>query len=863
MLKEDVLAKVDPEQFYREYFEGWKPGKNVTCAKADENHGEGDQTPSMSLSGKNGKAFCHGCGFWATTPVGVVEAMEGISFEEACRRVYDLAVERLVPEGVLKAAREKLAGYDYALARLESARGITRKTVDRYGIGWDGRLVIPIRNDLGYAVDARRYDLLGKFEVKILSYKEGYGGARIWPLDQLKGKEVYFFEGEMDTLLAIDQGLPAVTLTSGAMTWRPEWNKLFKGKDVVMVPDVDKPKKRPDGTTFSPGIDGARKRAAEIAKVAATVRTVLLPLSGEKDEKDFTDWVLKKGGSGATLRELAAKQAPKHGGRVVKGLDAEVDETAETVDETTDPLSSFREFSKTEELYMRRAEETFAELLSKGAFFRNEQAEMFYVPKGGRSIRVVHKGEGLQAHLAKMHPLLNGSTSAGKFVIQHILNHANEASRSSHSGAWSLFHEDSLYLHAGNDKILRARDGELTVLENAVNKDKILLESPPMSKEFVPEAKADIGRAVDLFWRHVVQNLAISEQDQYLTACWLLGIFFRNYIKPKPIIRLLAKTASGKSTASRVLSNFVYGDEMLQHSATTVAATYAMSQSSPFLLFDNIETRNMTQGFEDFLLVASTGGMKAKRQDGTDSGVVLEQTGCLILTNGIEPFVRHELIDRNIELELNSYKFGQSNFNESQVTAEIRRHRGTMLSGLLKMLSKYVVPRVKRGEIQRIGREFGPHSKERFNEYLALMSIILDALWSFRPNKTHGIPHQVVAEWLDEQTVSSQRQDEGTNEVLYFLSTFAERRDRLMDCSIMVKKEDGKIRLRGTTMELLSDFRIMSKHLGIKCPWSSARQLGTRLADSENVLRKAGWDRVQKVNAGRRLYEYVCKVQKN
>jgi hypothetical protein len=137
------------------------------------------------------------------------------------------------------------------------------------------------------------------------------------------------------------------------------------------------------------------------------------------------------------------------------------------------------------------------------------------------------------------------------------------------------------------------------------------------------------------------------------------------------------------------------------------------------------------------------------------------------------------------------------------------------------------------------------------------MSIILDSLWAFRPDNLHGTPHQVVAEWLDTQTVAAQRQDEGTSDILYYLSTFAERRDAIMDCQVPVKIEGGKVHIRATTRELLSDFRLLSRHLGIRCPWASERQLGTRLADADSILHKSGWSRKSITVHGRRVYDYV------
>ncbi len=409
--------------------------------------------------------------------------------------------------------------------------------------------------------------------------------------------------------------------------------------------------------------------------------------------------------------------------------------------------------------------------------------------------------------------------------------------------------------------ILKTHGKKSEIIRNAINKDRVLLETPAGNRAFNPEVDIKVRQSLDLFWDLVICNIPISKANRFKVAAWMLGIFFKEYIRPKPLLRFEARTASGKSTASKLISMLIYGDELLQHAATTSAATYVMAKQYPLLIFDNIEARNMTADFQDFLLIAATGGMKSKRQLSTDTGIVQESARCLVLTNGIEPISRHELITRTLEVQLDLNRFGLKNFNETKILHRLKKERGKILSGLCKMLAYYVVPRIKNGDISKIMRRFPSHSKERFNEYMALMAIILDGIWPYRRVPGYGAPHQLITEWLESDTEGSGEQMEGTNQVLYFLNTFAIRWERLLDLETTYVAGKDIVTIRGTTRALLSDWRVMAKQLGIKCPWQNERQLGTRIADAEKIWRKAGWRRVKKLSCGRKFYEYTCKKE--
>jgi putative DNA primase/helicase len=59
--------------------------------------------------------------------------------------------------------------------------------------------------------------------------------------DVLKAETVYIVEGEKDTDRLWSLGIPATTNPHGAKKWREEYNQPLAGKQMVILPDNDKP----------------------------------------------------------------------------------------------------------------------------------------------------------------------------------------------------------------------------------------------------------------------------------------------------------------------------------------------------------------------------------------------------------------------------------------------------------------------------------------------------------------------------------------------------------------------------------------------------------------------------------------------
>jgi hypothetical protein len=104
---------------------------------------------------------------------------------------------------------------------------------------------------------------------------------------------VFIAEGEKDVEVLRDFGFCATCNSGGAGKWRPEFNQLFSGKEVCILPDAD-----------PPGWRHALNVARELIGIAAKIQILELP-----GAKDPADW-FGQGHSELELIELV--EAPCH-----------------------------------------------------------------------------------------------------------------------------------------------------------------------------------------------------------------------------------------------------------------------------------------------------------------------------------------------------------------------------------------------------------------------------------------------------------------------------------------------------------------------------------------------------------------------
>jgi hypothetical protein len=142
-------------------------------------------------------------------------------------------------EAKVKGWHDALMSSPDLLDEFKSARGLFDHTLTKFMIGWDRDhkcYTIPVRGADGELLNIRRYQTRPDKNRRKMWGVEGRNQPRLYPLSVLDDdpESIIICEGELDALITIQNGFPAITRTGSAKTWRAEWNKHFKDKIVYL-----------------------------------------------------------------------------------------------------------------------------------------------------------------------------------------------------------------------------------------------------------------------------------------------------------------------------------------------------------------------------------------------------------------------------------------------------------------------------------------------------------------------------------------------------------------------------------------------------------------------------------------------------
>jgi hypothetical protein len=210
-----------------------------------------------------------------------------------------------ITEAKVKGWHSALMSSHDLLDEFKSARGLFDHTLAKFEIGWDRDYrcyTIPVRGEDGELLNIRRYQTRPTKGRRKMWGVEGMNVPRLYPFSVLadKPEEIIICEGELDALITIQNGFPAITRTGSAKVWHSEWNRYFKGKIVYICQDCDED-----------GQDGQRKIGRNLRRIAADVRLVRLPYPiTDKHGKDLTDYWLEREGDADEFRRLLEEAQP-------------------------------------------------------------------------------------------------------------------------------------------------------------------------------------------------------------------------------------------------------------------------------------------------------------------------------------------------------------------------------------------------------------------------------------------------------------------------------------------------------------------------------------------------------------------------
>lgn len=322
-----ILAEIDNEAFFLgELQDVQRRGNEIkaSCPFAASRHANGlDENPSFTVNLQKGTYYCNSCGSKGNVQVFYRE-LYGLSSEQAWLDLGDaLKIERPnsskparpdIEPGLATEYHSTLMGLTGPIrTMLRERRGLTDDTVRRFQLGWDGqRLTIPIYDEFNTLVNFRLYKWNSTDDAwKVINYEDEhgnrYGEVRLYGIENLLDEsveEVVYCEGELDRICAEQHGFAAVSATSGAGSWKPEWTKYFRGKKkVYIVQDND---------------DAGRRAAAKLCdKLYRVVDCYVVQWPEDFPNKgDVTDWFTKCGLNEEDFQNMlnnAVKYVDPHG----------------------------------------------------------------------------------------------------------------------------------------------------------------------------------------------------------------------------------------------------------------------------------------------------------------------------------------------------------------------------------------------------------------------------------------------------------------------------------------------------------------------------------------------------------------------
>ncbi len=329
---------------------------------------------------------------------------------------------------------------------------------------------------------------------------------------------------------------------------------------------------------------------------------------------------------------------------------------------------------------------------------------------------------------------------------------------------------------------------------------------------------------------------------------WFLSVILGPSLLVRPMLRTEGPQGEGKTFVDKVLTTLLFG--IVRVGTMTPPACFVQSVRHPFLVLDNLESANTSQEIIDFVLQATTGGMKEKRAGGTDSAVIEERPRCMLASNGIEAFAPEldEIVSRTFAVKC-SKEHHRVPIVEADFLGILAAKRNEFLSVLLRHTSRVLRAR-SAGALQKImgllKAELGDHPKARSNEFLALM--YLHELVSKAKGGEVVVPERIDTQFLEQVArlnAGGQRDRDDANPVATAVTALF----NALEADPNAKNRFGlTVRSGPTTIEHAAPQALfiavsgVAKDYGLKLPFKQGAQLVRRLEMARDVLERAGID---------------------
>ena len=263
----------------------------VRCPFHNESENEPIETAKGGVHKVHGTFTCFGCDGTApllkflATKLGMAESTIAIHSDNIMGSQG--AGVGIDPERIAIAHRELMDNSEMR-AKLINRHGINTDSIVEYQLGFyphTKRILIPVFDRNGSVVTVRQYKYDPEDgEAKIIAPK--HSQSAIYLLDNLERKdtnELIITEGEFKAILLNQNGFNAIATTAGASGFKPVWCSLLKGKDVVILFDVDEAGRR-----------NSHALSLLLLRFASSVKNITLTEVYDIKGGDITDYFVKK-----------------------------------------------------------------------------------------------------------------------------------------------------------------------------------------------------------------------------------------------------------------------------------------------------------------------------------------------------------------------------------------------------------------------------------------------------------------------------------------------------------------------------------------------------------------------------------------
>jgi DNA primase len=456
------------------------------------------------------------------------------------------------------------------------------------------------------------------------------------------------------------------------------------------------------------------------------------------------------------------------------------------------------------------------------------------------------------------HTGLVDTISDGRTVIETLacLSHNRGDMRDRLTWLHSNVSKHEIFFNLSNEAhgIAKITPGGVEIVKNGANADNVLLGGSDKMQPVVFNPDIDRGEIWQWAINTLCKNMSCDQNDAVFVLLWLSTVLFLDFVSTRPATRFEGGAASGKTTGAKLITTLLYGSQHQKRS--TNAANYADGARNPLLSLDNIESKQMTDDFNQFLLTSVTGISNEKRKINSDSGTVSENTKCLVNTTGIEALSGEltEVQSRTFTIQFDKKYRVEGGYIEVDIIAQLKERRDDFLSMLMLMTSD-VLRQMQAGGRQKcmsdLREALGDHSKSRCDDFLSLMLMLY---------RTAGAGVEGDGDGINDKFYESIRQiNVATQETQQNTSPIAQAIESLYRSFEVVLEEPSKVSLVSARLQIRyreGEFTYLSARQlyqtltrvasdgRMNWPYRNARHLQQRIDNDSDIILAAGYSLV-------------------